>query len=88
MVKQTSLESWRKLQPDLSRKQREMLAVFKKYALLRFTDKELAKILRWPINSVTPRRGELADKGLIHEAGVVWDKGTRRHVTTWRLRKH
>ena len=42
------------------------------------TDKEISRILRWPINSVTPRRNELVRDGKVEktdarrDGGIVW----------------
>jgi hypothetical protein len=86
MIRQTSLESWRKTQPVLGRKQAEMLNVFKEFRYVSFTDRALAKMLDWTINTVCPRRGELLAKGLIVEDGTTFDEETKRRVTLWKLK--
>jgi DNA-binding MarR family transcriptional regulator len=85
MIRQTSLESYRKCQPTLGKKQAEMLDVFKDTTSC--TDRDLAKILGWSINTVTPRRNELAAKGLIVEDGIIFDGETKRKATLWRLKR-
>jgi hypothetical protein len=87
MIRQTSLESWRKTQPVLGRKQAEMLNVFKEFRYVSFTDRTLAKMLDWTINTVCPRRGELLAKGLIVEDGIIFDGETKRKATLWRLKR-
>jgi hypothetical protein len=86
-VRQTSIESYRLMQPSLGKKRREMLDFFQQHPSLKFTDKQLAYNLKWEINTVTPRRGELANMGLIEEAGTIYVHATRRNVTTWRLKR-
>jgi hypothetical protein len=86
-VAQTSIESFRKLK-HIGKRQAEVLAVFKKYPQLRFSDRELSKLIHQPINRVTPRRGELAEKGLVCEAGFLWDAETKRRVQAWKLKNN
>jgi hypothetical protein len=85
MIRQTSLESWRKTQPVLGRKQAEMLNVFKEFRYVSFSDRALAKMLDWTINTVCPRRGELLVKGLIVEDGTTFDEETKRKVMLWKI---
>lgn len=49
------------------------------------SDQELAGKLGWPINCVTPRRGELVELGLVLPARTVKSNTTMRNVTLWRL---
>lgn len=49
------------------------------------TDKQIAAHLAWPINRVTPRRGELHEKGLVARARLTVDPETGRDVSVWRL---
>ena len=86
-MRETSIASYVQLQPVLGKRQQQVLAVFQKYPSMRFSDRELSLITHLPINRVTPRRGELASKGLIDEAGTMWDRETSRRVTAWKLRK-
>lgn len=50
-----------------------------------FTDKQLGEYMNWPINSITPRRGELVKKGLLQKAGIVLQNG--RPATLWEIGK-
>jgi len=47
------------------------------------SDKELSFALGWPINTITPRRGELEDMGLIECVGEQFDDKTQRHEIVW-----
>jgi DNA-binding MarR family transcriptional regulator len=49
------------------------------------TDQDLAMHLGWPINCVTPRRGELVEAGLVERSRVVKSPLTMRPVSVWRL---
>ena len=85
-MRSTSLEAYNKIVPNLGQKQQRMLMKYMKYKQLAFTDYEMAKILGWPINTVTPRRGELAKLGLL-----VRDKRKMNHpsgcmANSWRIR--
>lgn len=60
----TSLQAYNSILPDLSRKQKAVMgALF----LLRggATNEEISNYLHLPINTITPRTGELMEKGLI-----------------------
>lgn len=83
MIQQTSREAYLKIQFTLNLKQWDVLEVLG--ALGTANDRELAKKLRWSRNCVTPRRGELVEKGLIKEA--FKDKDLVTNVTTiyWTL---
>jgi len=47
------------------------------------TDMEIASGLCWPINTVTPRRGELIPH-LVEHNGYKNNKGTRKKAMTWK----
>jgi hypothetical protein len=51
------------------------------------TDKMIADSLGWPINRVTPRRGELVTNGLIINAGKMLDEKSNRTVNFWKEKK-
>jgi hypothetical protein len=86
MIRQTSLESWRALQPKLGLKQMTMYQVFAENPEGKCTDRDLSKILGWAINSVTARRNELWKQKLIVEDGTTFDEETKRRVTLWKLK--
>lgn len=83
-VQQTSILSFKATLPTLSHKQAVMYEALKKVKAP-VTDRELTKILGWPINTVTPRRGELEKLGYIEHADYTFDLETNRHTKTWRL---
>ncbi len=49
------------------------------------SDKEIAEVLGWPINRVTPRRGELHSMDRIRCIGERVDAKTRRREMLWRV---
>lgn len=77
---ETSYEAWQSIQEKLNDKQRVVLWAFKSQGDM--TDEELAAFLGWPINRVTPRRGELVVKGLLRMAGTKISS-TGRRVIIW-----
>jgi hypothetical protein len=85
-VADTSLEAWTKIQCRLGQKQSEMYQFFKSHPNIKFSDKHLAHNLQWPINTVTPRRGELCKLGLVEDAGKIMDHSTKCCVHVWRLK--
>lgn len=47
------------------------------------SDREIAQHLGWPINRITPRRGELVTQGRVYRAKVDTDPATNRTVNFW-----
>lgn len=70
---------------DLSVRQQEIIDAL--IALRAATDQELATHLDWPINCVTPRRGELVEQGLVARSHLTVGP-TGRKVSVWRLEPH
>ena len=70
---------------NVNRRQRDMLAAITElHAGGRApSDQDIALWLRWPINRVTPRRGELVAAGLVVPAGNKRGE-TGRKVCRWR----
>lgn len=69
MIQQTSLEAYEGVQDGLGLRQ---FAVLNAILLLQpATDKEVSEYLGWPINCVTPRRGELYKLGKIKVCGTT-----------------
>ena len=85
-VADTSLFAFQGVKPVLGLRQRQMYMVFRRYSSVSFSDELLAKNLGWPINCVTPRRNELAAKGLIERYKKLRN-GAGRQVWFWRLRQ-
>lgn len=83
MMQQTSLFAYAQLQADpvrLSERQRKVYQALQEKPA---TDKETAAKLHWPINTVTPRRGELVKIGLVEKCGTHWDENTERPEYVW-----
>ena len=87
MIQETSLIAYEKVCENLTRRQMEVYNIFKR---LRFpvTNAELAKVMGWQINTITPRVLELRKKNMI-----VFHKKRRCHAThqiamTWKLAKN
>ena len=81
-VQDTSLEAFRNLTKEMIGERQE--AVLKAIEMLGpISDKQIATVLGWPINTITPRRGEIEDMGLIECSGEQLDEKTQRHEMTW-----
>ena len=50
------------------------------------TDNQIAKYLGWPINRVTPRRGELVECGLVVLDRKDKDPNSGRTVSWWKIK--
>lgn len=93
-MQETSLEVYfSNVLPDIGDKQREVLRVFIDNPTMTFTNRELARELRWEINSVTPRVYELRgrDKRFVMEEPILVESekrpcriGNRRSIA-WQL---
>ena len=84
MVRDTSLLAWVDLQPVLGEKQLRVYETLK--SLRAATNMEVASVLGWSINRVTPRMLELRVGGLVVAGGVRECKVTGRMVHEWRIR--
>ncbi len=81
-VQPTSVEAFRALSPEmLGGKQRTVLEVLKECT--KASNKEISRVLGWPINCVTPRVKELRELGLVDYAGEQFDWSTQRHEMVW-----
>ena len=82
MIRDTSLEAYESLD-KLNHKQKMVFDIIKNKQPC--TDQQIAAYLGWPINRVTPRRGELEKGGVIVDAGkVMTASGRRAHC--WRVK--
>jgi hypothetical protein len=50
------------------------------------TDKQISEYINWPINRVTPRRGELVESGLVVQAMKGEDPNSGRLVNWWMIK--
>lgn len=62
---ETSYAAWDSIQLDIGPKQKMVLWALRSQGDM--TDKQLVAFLKWPINCITGRRGELVKKGLLEE---------------------
>lgn len=81
-LQQTSLLAYREIYDKLGPKQAQVLNVFKGSQAL--TNMEVAEILGWSINRVTPRVYELRGEGLLKEAGKRHCSITGRLAIAWK----
>lgn len=80
-MRQTSLEAYRSITNSLGHKQRMVMGCI----ILNGpqTNEEVSKYLHWPINTVTPRVGELVKIGLLKRGGTkIGQSGRRANVWT------
>lgn len=85
---QTSLPAYLEIRPNIGRKQSQVLeaiANITEHTRRACNDREIAKYLNWPINTVTNRRGELLKLGRIYDAGVFKDLVTGRRTHFWKV---
>ncbi|WNM68996.1 helix-turn-helix DNA binding domain protein [Mycobacterium Phage TribleTrouble] len=80
-VQETSLQAYDSIQSNLGTKQREVLDALKAVGPL--CNADLAELLGWPINSVTPRVRELVQRGRVAEAHRGPGGATGRTVIFW-----
>lgn len=86
-VTETSRQSYKQIKPQLGTKQKTMLYKYRLHHPKAFNDRQIAEKLGWTINSTTPRRGELADLGLLEPAGFTFDSVTKRRTQLWRAKQ-
>lgn len=87
-VVDTSILSWRQKQASLKQSQQRVLNILQEatrngYDML---DYEVAKALGQPINTVTPRRGELASMGLVFKTVKRVNLSTGKLSWAWKAR--
>ena len=83
MVTETSLQAWDGIKDNLGFKQRAVYAKLKE--IQPATDVMIAKALHWPINTVTPRRGELAQKFKMVGVAFVGKNDQGRSAIFWKV---
>ena len=82
-VRATSHAAYDLVKPTLGERQTFVLGMLR--LLGSATDLELSNHLGWPINKITPRRGELVELGLVEARGTVSQNG--RQAITWAVAK-
>ena len=83
----TSLETYEKIKKELGRRQAKVLEIFDAYNHRTLTNTEIAAILEWPINTVTPRVFELREKGIVKEDCKRKCGVTGRTAIAWRIKR-
>jgi len=81
-VRQTSIEAYECIYDDLGKKQKEVYDVIESSDGL--CNQDIAEILGWGINRVTPRVKELRDFGLVRQGGYKLNSNGYR-VMTWKM---
>ena len=85
MTQETSVEAWHIIKPDVGRRQKNILdAMLEDRYHMDFTGSELARKLRIPRASVSPRLAELKNKGLIIVEKVRPCRVTGYQAQAWR----
>jgi predicted HTH transcriptional regulator len=82
MIQSTSLEAFFAIHKSLTRLEHIVLKAIRSQPNV--TDRELSHMLDWSINRITPRRGELVEKGMVEEAGRRKCRIGAREVMSWR----
>lgn len=86
MIRETSLQAYEEAKQTLSAKQQ---AVYDYIAINgEVCDQDIAAGLGWPINRVTPRRGELLKLGEIQDQGARPCPSSGRRVHYWTINRH
>ena len=83
-MQMTSLYAFDTAKKDLGRKQQEVYMAFEEHGPC--TNRQLAEIMNWPINTITPRCGELRAKYKIVECYKADDNG--RTAIYWGTPQH
>lgn len=78
----TSLPAYFEAMTNINEKQKKVLYAIQSLGIC--NDHQISEYLGWPINRVTPRRGELIDAGLIETAFRGRDFETGRTVNFWK----
>ena len=81
-VQKTSLNAYKKIEKSLTRRQISVYHALE--SITDMTNSELAEYLRWSINRVTPRVGELRKLDLVAYAGKRKCRITGERVKSWR----
>ena len=80
----TSLLAYRDIQPELGQKQMQVFSLLQEHRAL--CNQQIAKLLGWEINRVTPRVQELREQGLVEEKFKDKYTPTNRLVIYWGLK--
>lgn len=73
-VRETSIQAYHEEQPNIGRRQMQVLQAFKAYGPM--NNRIVAARLDLPVNQITPRTFELRNMGLLREVGKCRDQFT------------
>ena len=82
---QTSLPAYHEAKEGLNDKQQKVYTAINEIGIC--NDRMITEYLGWPINTVTPRRGELLTLGKIRELKKDKDPLTNRTTSWWVVTK-
>lgn len=83
MIQQTSIRAFREISEEINDRQAK---VYNTIALMpKINNTEIAKYLKKPINTITPRVHELRKKGLIKQAGTKKCPITNKTTMAWEI---
>jgi hypothetical protein len=83
MIQGTSRAAWDSIQPKLGANQETILTIIRSNPN-GITNAEIAALLNWTINRVTPRVNELVKKKVVLDAGKRTCKATGNTAHAWR----
>lgn len=83
-VQETSKKAYKELK-DLGERQKQVYNAIK--TLQYCTNTMIAKVLKLPINSITPRTKELREMSFVIESHKSWCPITKRKAIYWKINK-
>lgn len=84
-IRDTSLQAYQEIEKDLCDKKRQVVRTIRNLGRPA-CNAELADLLSWPINCITPRVKELRDNGILIDVGKKPGPPAGRMVHYWRLK--
>jgi hypothetical protein len=78
----SSLDAWNSIKEDLMPRQKTVLRTLQEIG--EASNKQISKLLGWPINTITPRVLELRNMGLVDFSREQVDLKTNRTEIVWR----
>jgi hypothetical protein len=78
----SSLDAWKSIKEDLMPRQKTVLRTLQEIG--EASNKQISKLLGWPINTITPRVLELRNMGLVDFSREQVDLKTNRTEIVWR----
>lgn len=86
MIQETSKTVYfNEIKPNLGERQKAIYNALNGYQGL--TNTELASLINWPINTVTPRVNELVKLGLVEEVEKRKCRATGRRAIAWGVKR-